>query len=150
MSKFTTTRRKSKCIGMGRGGCYEREGRRSWRLLGHACVATLLLVNAVANSTRHSNCTATGMETNHPRSCGRVLGHHFGPLPSISPHHDCLPRSCLRPSGSAAAPELPVLEFAGQHRISTIVTPTSSKGPLNGEGRTSGKYLVKVPCKVGP
>ena len=113
---------------MGRGGCYEREGRRSWRLLGHACVATLLLVNAVANSTRHSNCTATGMETNHPRSCGRVLGHHFGPLPSISPHHDCLPRSCLRPSGSAAAPELPVLEFAGQHRISTIVTPTSTPG----------------------
>ena len=113
---------------MGRGGCYEREGRRSWRLLGHACVATLLLVNAVANSTRHSNCTATDMETNHPRSCGRVLGHHFGPLPSISPHHDCLPRSCLRPSGSAAAPELPVLEFAGQRRISTIVWPTSTPG----------------------
>ena len=113
---------------MGRGGCYEREGRRSWRLLGHACVATLLLVNAVANSTRHSNCTATGMETNHPRSRGRVFGHHFGPLPSISPHHDCLPRSCLRPSGSAAAPELPVLEFAGQHWISTIVTPTNMPG----------------------
>ena len=113
---------------MGRGGCYEREGRRSWRLLGHACVATLLLVNAVANSTRHSNCTATDMETNHPRSRGRVFGHHFGPLPSISPHHDCLPRSCLRPSGSAAAPELPVLEVAGQHRICTIVTPTSTPG----------------------
>ena len=126
---------------MGRGGCYEREGRRSWRLLGHACVATLLLVNAVANSTRHSNCTATDMETNHPRSCGRVLGHHFGPLPSISPHHDCLPRSCLRPSGSAAAPELPVLEFAGQRRISTIVTPTSTPGRRE-DVQTSASILV--------
>ena len=128
---------------MGRGGCYEREGRRSWRLLGHACVATLLLVNAVANSTRHSNCTATGMETNHPRSRGRVFGHHFGPLPSISPPHVCLPRACLRPSGSAAAPELPVLEFAGQHQISTIVTPTSTPGQR--EDVQTGASILSIP-----
>ena len=113
---------------MGRGGCYEREGRRSWRLLGHACVATLLLVNAVANSIRLSNCTATDFVNNTPRGCGLVLRHLLCQLPSISHHSFWSPRSCLRPSRSAAAPELPVLEVAGQHRICMSVAPTGSPG----------------------
>ena len=112
---------------MGRGGCKGREGRRPGRLLGHACVAILLLSNAVATSTSPSNCTATDSVIT-PRSGGLVLGHHHHQLPSISHHSLCLPRSCQRPSGSAAAPELPVLEFAGQRRISTIVKPTSTPG----------------------
>ena len=113
---------------MGRGGCYEREGRRSWRLLGHACVATLLLVNAVANSIRLSNCTATDFVNNTPRGCELVLRHLLCQLPSISHHSFWSPRSCLRPSRSAAAPELPVLEVAGQHRICMSVAPTGSPG----------------------
>ena len=112
---------------MGRGGCNGREGRRPRRLLGHACVAILLLSNAVATSTSPSTCTAT-VSVITPRSGGLVLEHHHHQLPSISRHSLRLPRSCLRPSRSAAAPELPVLEVAGQHRICTVVTPTSMPG----------------------
>lgn len=110
----------------GRGGCNGREGRRPWCLLGHARVARMLLVYAVANFTRPSTCTATDVVINTPRSCELVHGHHQPP--SISQHHLCSPRSCLRPSRSAAAPELPVQEVAGLHRTCTIVTPTSTPG----------------------
>ena len=111
----------------GPGGCYEREGRRPWCLLGHARVAIVLMVNAVAACIPPSTCTATDFVIT-PRSCGLVLGHHHDLLPLVSHHIDCLPRSCLRPSESAAAPELPVLEIAGQHRTCTVVTPTSMPG----------------------
>ena len=109
----------------GRGGSAGREGRRPWCLLGHARVARMLLVYAVANFTRTSTCTATDVVINTPRSCG--LHGHYQP-PSISPHHLRSPRSCLRPSRSAAAPELPVQEVAGLHRTCTVVTPTSTPG----------------------
>ena len=81
--------------------------------------------NAVATSIRHSTCTATDLVIT-PRSCELVHGHHQ-PQP-ISQHQLCSPWSCLRPSRSAAAPELPVQEVAGLHRTCTVVTPTSMPG----------------------
>ena len=124
----------------GRGGCYEREGRRPWCLLGHARVARMLLVYAVANFTRPSTCTATDFVIT-PRGCGLVHGHHHGQLPSISHHSFCSPRSCLRPSRAVAAPELPVLEVAGQHRICMSVTPIGSPGERE-DARTDASTLV--------
>ena len=125
---------------MGRGGCNWREGRRPERLLGHACVAIVLMVHAVATCTSSSTCTAPDSVIT-PRSCGLVLRHHHRLLPSVSRHSFWLPRSCLRPSRSVAAPELPVLEIAGQHRTCTIVTPTGTPGQRE-DVQTSASILV--------
>ena len=126
----------------GRGGCNGREGRRPERLLGHACVAIVLMVNAVATCIPPSTCTAPDSVIT-PRSCGLVLGHHHRLLPSVSHHSFWLPRSCLRPSRSVAAPELPVLEIAGQHRTCTVVTPTSKPGQR--EDVQTGASILAIP-----
>ena len=122
----------------GRGGCNGREGRRPERLLGHACVAIVLMVNAVATCIPPSTCTAPDAVIT-PRSCG----HHHRLLPSVSHHSFWLPRSCLRPSRSVAAPELPVLEIAGQHRTCTVVTPTSKPGQR--EDVQTGASILAIP-----
>ena len=125
----------------GRGGCNGREGRRPERLLGHACVAIVLMVNAVATCIPPSTCTAPDSVIT-PRSCG----HHHHLLPSVSHHSFWLPRSCLRPSRSVAAPELPVLEIAGQHRTSTSVTPTGTPGQRE-DVQTSASILAIPPTR---
>ena len=101
---------------MGRGSCDGCEGRRPWRFLGHTRGTTLLLVAAVAACTLPSTATDT------------VNLHRLHT--SISRHSvRSLTCSCLLPSEyttSAAAPGLPVLEVARQHRISKPVRAATS------------------------
>ena len=98
---------------MGRGSCDGCEGRRPWRFLGHTRGTTLLLVAAVATCTLPSTATDTvNLHTSISRHSVRSL--------------TC---SCLLPSEyttSAAAPGLPVLEVARQHRISKPVRAATS------------------------
>ena len=103
------------------------------------------MVNAVATCTSSGTCTAPDSVIT-PRSCGLALGHHRRLLPSVSRHSFWLPRSCLRPSRSVAAPELPVLEIAGQHRTCTIVTPTGTPGQRE-DVQTSASILAIPPTR---